>query len=95
VSGRIEGKVIAFGETGDLITDISAPRLQYAPRDERIRIRCDEHETIGMFLEANSEPEATYMAVLDDRGVLRLRIVGMSARELLGIRLGETVVVEW
>jgi hypothetical protein len=94
VPGRIEGQIVAASQEGDLITDISADRLRGVPHDQSVRICCDEHETVGIFPVDHKEPEATFLAVVHS-GILELRIVGMSARELLGIRIGEKVVVEW
>jgi hypothetical protein len=59
-----------------------------------VRICCDDHETVGIFSVDHKGPDSMFLAVLRS-GVLELRIVGMSARELLGIRIGEKVVVEW
>ena len=92
--GKIEGQIVAANEGGDLITDITSERLRGVPHDQSVRICCDEHETVGIFSADHKEPESTFLAVLRN-GVLELRIVGMSAREMLGIRVGEKVVVEW
>jgi len=94
VPGRIEGQIVAASPEGDLITDISSERLRGVPSDQSVRICCDEHETVGIFAMDHKEPESTFLAVIHS-GVLELRIVGMSARDLLGIRIGEKVVVEW
>ncbi len=95
MSGRIEGKIVGFSDSGDLLTDITADQLKYAPRDEHVRILCDEHETVGIFEANHGQPDATFLALLNAQGSLELRIVGMSARELLGIPLGERILVQW
>lgn len=95
VASRIEGKVVAISPRGNLITDITAEQLERAPRDERVRIVCDEHETLGIFQVGHQEPESTFLALLGDQNALELEIVGLSASEMLGIRVGEKVVVEW
>jgi hypothetical protein len=94
VSGRIEGQIVAASPDGDLISDITVERLRGVPHDQSVRICCDEHETIGIFTADHQEPESTFLAMLHN-GSLQLRIVGMSARDMLGIRIGEKVVVEW
>jgi S-adenosylmethionine hydrolase len=95
VSGRIEGKIVAISDEGNLVTDIPSDQLRHAPTNESVRIRCDEHETVGIFPADHGQPEATFLAVLGQGGMLELRIVGMSARDMLGVRVGEAVVVEW
>jgi S-adenosylmethionine hydrolase len=95
VSGKLEGKIVAISDEGNLVTDIKNALLQNAPTDERIRIRCDEHETVGLFDADHGQPEATLLAMRGSGGTLELAIVGMSARAMLGVRVGEVVVVEW
>ena len=92
---RIHGQVVSVTEAGNLVTDITADQLREAPRDERVAIRCDEHETRGIFDRDHQEPESTFLAILDPSGTLELEIVGVSASIMLGIRVGEKVVVEW
>jgi S-adenosylmethionine hydrolase len=94
-SSRIEGKVVAITADGNLVTDITSQQLEGTPRDERVRVCCDEHETIGIFPADHSEPESTFLAVLNSDGTLELAIVGLSAGDMLGIRVGESVVVQW
>lgn len=93
--GRIEGTVVSISAEGNLITDITADQLENAPRDETVLIRCDEHETQGIFTRDHQEPESTFLAVLGPGGTLELEIVGVSASLMLGIRVGERVIVQW
>lgn len=93
--GKIKGKIVAVSAAGDLITDIAADQLSEAPRDERLVVRCDEHMTLGLFDSSHQEPEMTFLALLGSQGTLELTIVGDSAALMLGLRPGETVVVEW
>ena len=95
MAGKIEGRVVAIAENGNLITDIAAEQLEHAPNDERVSVSCDEHVTNGLFRPGHSEPEMTLLALLGDRGVLELEIVGDSASLMLGISVGEKVVVQW
>ena len=95
MAGKIEGRVVAIAENGNLITDIAAEQLQHAPSDQRVSISCDEHVTSGLFRSGHAEPEMTLLALLGDRGVLELEIVGDSASLMLGISVGEKVVVQW
>jgi S-adenosylmethionine hydrolase len=95
VAQRVEGKIVSITADGSLVTDISAEQLRGAPRDERVSIRCDEHMTQGLFASRDDQPPATFLALLGSDGLLTLAVVGESARDLLGLRVGEAVVVEW
>ena len=93
--GRIAGKIVAYSAEGNLVSDISAEQFAAAPRDERLVIRCDEHETNCLFEAGHEQPESTLIAILGASGCLELEIVGDSAKMMLGIPLGEKIVVEW
>lgn len=93
--GKIKGKIVSISESGDLLTDIDGSQLTDAPRDERLSVTCDEHVTQGLFGVDHGEPPMTLLAMIGESGRLQLTIVGDSAAIMLGIRPGETVVVEW
>jgi len=93
--GRVQGKIVTVTETGNLITDLTADQLAAAPRGEQTIVRCDEHETRGLFSSDHQEPDFTLLALLNAAGQLELTIVGDSARDMLGLRPGMDVVVEW
>ena len=95
VPRSIEGKVVSISEGGNLVTDIPCAALAEAPRDSAVTIRCDEHETVGLFTAGHSEPEMSFLALLGDSGFLELTIVGDSAKIMLGVRVGERVSVQW
>jgi S-adenosylmethionine hydrolase len=95
VPGKIEGAVIKISDSGNLITDITAVQLQDAPRNESVSIRCDEHETVGIFNLDHQEPPMTLLALIGSSGNLELEIVGDSAKIMLGVRVGEKVTVKW
>jgi S-adenosylmethionine hydrolase len=94
-AGRVEGKIVSVTPAGNLITDLTADQLRAAPRGEQTAIRCDEHETRGLFSPDHKEPDFTFLALLNAAGQLELTIVGDSARDMLGLRPGMEVVVEW
>jgi S-adenosylmethionine hydrolase len=94
VAGQIEGKVVAYSESGNLVTDIPHDRLASVPRDSATTT-CDEHETIGIFPADHPEQPFTLLAILGKSGCLELTIVGDSAKTMLGVRIGERVVVKW
>jgi S-adenosylmethionine hydrolase len=93
--GKIQGTVSAIDSFGNLITDITAEMLAGAPTDERVRIECDEHETLGIFKTYADQPAMTLLALIGSNGCLELAIVGESAAEMLGIRRGTPVTVAW
>lgn len=93
--GKIEGTVVAYGPTGNLVTDISNDRLKGVPSGDGVKIICDEHETIGIYPATHEEDACTLMAILGTSGCLELTIVGDSARLMLGVALQEKVVVKW
>lgn len=92
---KIEGTVVSVSENGNLVTDIPCTALASAPRDASVAIRCDEHETVGLFTADHQEPDFSFLALLGDSGFLELTIVGDSAKMMLGIRPGERVSVQW
>jgi S-adenosylmethionine hydrolase len=95
VAGKIEGKIVAYGPTGNLVTDIPHDRLKSVPAGDGVKISCDEHETIGIYAADHKEEPFTLMAILGDSGCLELTIVGESAKAMLGVAVGEKVVVKW
>lgn len=95
MAGKVEGKVVAYGESGNLVTDIATDALRNAPRDQSVTITCDEHQTVGIYAADHPEEDCTLMAILGQGGCLELTIVGDSAKIMLGVPLGEKVVVKW
>lgn len=93
--GHIEGTVVAYGPTGNLITDISHERLKGVPRGDTVRVICDEHETVGIYPPDHQEPPLTLLAILGPSGFLELTIVGESAQAMLGVPLREKVIIQW
>ena len=92
---KIEGKVVAIEPSGNLRTDIAADRLRGVPSDDSVKVCCDEHETTGLFSEDHGQPAMTLLALVGKSGFLELCIVGDSAAIMLGVRVGEGVVVVW
>lgn len=91
----IRGSVESIDSFGNLITDITETMLAEVPRDESVRIACDEHETLGIFRTYSDQPPATLVALLGSSGRLELAIVEENAAAMLGIRTGTPVVVSW
>jgi hypothetical protein len=92
---KIEGKIVAVTEAGDLVSDITVEQLAAAPRDSSVVIHCDDHETVGLFTPDHTEPPCTLLALLAPSGQLQLVIVGESAKIMLGIRIGTPITVSW
>ena len=95
MAGKVTGKVLEISPEGNLVTDISAAALQLAPRDERAVVRCDEHETNGIYTPEHQQPPFTLLAMLNETGQLQLVVVGDSAKIMLGVKVGTPVEVEW
>ena len=94
--GKIKGTVRSIDGEGNLITDIAADKLVDVPTEpDRVRIRCDEHETQGLFKSQEGQPPMTLIALLGAGGFLELAITGDSAAIMLGVRAGTPVSVEW
>lgn len=92
---RIEGTVVSIAESGNLVTDIDAAKLDQAPRDESVTVRCDEHETLGIFEGAHGQPAFTLIAIIGDSRCLELEIVNDSAKIMLAVAVGQQVEVCW
>ena len=88
MAGSMQGKVVAIGPSGNLITDLPAERFADVPRDERLSVVCDEHETRGLFGVEHGEPACTFLAMVPASGPLELTLVGEDASRFLGIRIG-------
>lgn len=94
-TGRITGQVTAIDSFGNLITNITAEQLASVPRGEELEVRCDEHETRGLFRTYGDQPEMTLIALVGSSGFLELAIVGDSAAAMLGIRVGTPIELKW
>jgi S-adenosylmethionine hydrolase len=92
---KLNGSVRSIDSFGNLITDITDSALADAPRDESVRVVCDEHETLGIFQNYTEQPEMTLMALVGSSGCLELAIVGDSAAAMLGVQVGAAVEVVW
>jgi hypothetical protein len=93
--GKIQGSVLSVDSFGNLITDITEAMLAGAPRDETVRIVCDEHETQGIFRAYSDQPASTLVALVGSGGHLELAIVDDSAAAMLGIGPGASVTIAW
>ena len=96
MAGKIQGTIRSIDSFGNLVTDIAADKLADVPTDpEQVRVRCDEHETQGLFKTYGDQPPMTLVAIIGSSGYLELAIVGDSAAMMLGVRAGAPVAVEW
>lgn len=92
---KLTGKVVEIDSTGNLVTDVSAEKLQGAPHDSSLRIVVDEHETFGLFPLEHNQPAMTLVAIADKVGAVKIILVDDSASAMLGIRVGAPVEVHW
>ncbi|MBP87144.1 MAG: adenosylmethionine-8-amino-7-oxononanoate aminotransferase [Planctomycetaceae bacterium] len=92
---RIEGTVVSITESGNLVTDIAAAQLENVPRGDVVTVRCDEHETLGIFDGEHGQPPFTLIAIVGSSGCLELEIVEDSAKIMLGVSIGQKVEVSW
>ncbi len=95
VPGKITGSVESIDSFGNLITDISKEMLAEAPRNDSVLIKCDDHETFGIFEKYADQPPMTLIALIGSSGKLELAIVDDSAKIMLGVREGTPVMVSW
>lgn len=95
MSGQLAGKIVAYGESGNLVTDIANDRLAAVPPGALVTVTCDEHQTIGIYPADHPEEPCTLLAILGHSGCLELTIIGDSAKIMLGVRVGEAVSVRW
>jgi len=95
-AGKIEGRIESIDSFGNLISDITADKLEGLPRGEQqVSIECDEHETHGIFRTYADQPEMTLIALVGSAGRLELAIVGESAAAMLGVKAGTPISVKW
>lgn len=95
MANLVEGSVARIGESGQLISDITAKQLQEVPRDETTIVTFGGHQTHGLFAADHGQPKTTMVAYVGSSGALEIEIVGVSLSEMLGIRAGEPVSVSW
>lgn len=95
MANRIEGKVVAVDSFGNLITNISREKLSGVPTDESVTVRCDEHETQGIFATYGEQPPMTLVALVGSNDHLEIAIVEDSATIMLGVGVGAPVEVRW
>ena len=95
MANRIDGTVASIGDGGNLITDISNEQVSEVPRDDSVTIKFGGHETFGLFPAEHGQPDATMVGSLGSSGFVEIEIVGIPLAEMLGIRVGETVMIGW
>ena len=95
VANQLEGEVVAVDSFGNLVTNITSEMLEGVPRDESLTIRCDEHETLGIFSTYADQPPMTLISVIGSNDQLELAIVNDSAKIMLGVDVGTPVEVVW
>ena len=95
MANQLEGEVVAVDSFGNLVTNITREMLEGVPRDESLTIRCDEHETLGIFSTYAEQPPMTLISVIGSNDQLELAIVDDSAKIMLGVDVGAPVKLSW
>jgi S-adenosylmethionine hydrolase len=95
VPNRVEGEVVEVDSFGNLITNITREMLHGVPTSEVVVIRCEEHETQGIYSTYSDQPSMTFIAHVGSTGRLELAIVDENASAMLGVRVGAPVCVTW
>jgi S-adenosyl-L-methionine hydrolase (adenosine-forming) len=95
VPNRIEGEIVEVDSFGNLITNITSEMLHGVPKNEVVMVRCDEHETQGIYSTYSDQPSMTFMAHVGSTGRLELAIVDENASAMLGVKVGSPVCVTW
>lgn len=94
MANTIEGSVEKISESGNLITDIAIEQVADWPSDDSVTIKFGGHETAGVHPADHGQPIGTLVASRGSSGYLEIEIVGISVAEMLGIKVGESVVIE-
>jgi S-adenosylmethionine hydrolase len=92
---KIQGQVVTVDSFGNLITNITREMLAGVPTNESVTVRCDEHETQGIFNTYAEQPPMTLVALIGSNGCLEIAIVDDSANIMLGVGVGTPVEVSW
>ena len=92
---KITGQVVSVSDSGDLITDIKVSDLESVPRDDRVRVHCEGHATVGIFPKDHAQAEMTFVAFEGESGCVELSLVGDDASRFLGIKSGSVVELKW
>ncbi len=93
--GKIEGVIESIDSFGNLISNVDEEMLGDVPRDDAVRIVCDEHETTGIYRTYGDHPPMTLIALIGSGGKLELAIVDDSAAIMLGVAPGAKISIQW
>jgi len=92
---KIEGEIVSVDSFGNLVTNITEEMLSPITARSDVVIRCDEHETQGIFATYGDQPPMTLIALVGSSGKLELAIVDDNAKIMLGVGVGEKVTLSW
>lgn len=95
MADRIQGEIVAIDSFGNLVTNVTREMLAGVPTDDSVTVRCDEHETQGIFTAYAQQPAMTLIALIGSNDALELAIVNDSAAIMLGVKVGTPVEVLW
>ena len=95
MSGLLEGEVVSIAKNGNFVTNFTAEQLSDVPRGDETRVACDEYETLNIFPAEHGQPDSTFLAMIGESGFLELGIVGIPAADMLEIKVGDKVKIQW
>lgn len=91
---RIRGAIVWIDSFGNLITNIDQSALSVGSLTSA-RVVCRDHVIQGVSQTYAEHPPGTVVALLGSGGYLELAMVNGNAAALLGLQVGEPVVVNW
>lgn len=94
-SNSIDGHITSIDSFGNLSTNITQKMLDAIPSDATITTTCEEHQTFGIFANYADQPAQTLIALVRSGNELELAIVNGTAAEMLGVNIGDKVVITW
>jgi S-adenosyl-L-methionine hydrolase (adenosine-forming) len=91
---RIDGIVQWIDSFGNLISNISAGMLVDLQRQAKVRIQCGHQAIDGINSTYAQQITGSFCALIGSSGYLEIAVVNGSAKESLGVSVGDAVVVQ-
>jgi S-adenosylmethionine hydrolase len=92
---KILGEVLSIDGFGNLITNIRGQSLARRDKASPLRIECEGLSTKNFVRTYADRPPGTLVALIGSSGLLELAIVGGSAANHVGARIGSLIHVSW
>ena len=94
-ANSIHGEVLSIDGFGNLITNIRGQSLARRDNISPLHIECEGRSTENFVRTYADRPQGTLVALVGSSGLLELAIVGGSAVNHLGARIGSLIHVSW